>query len=188
MAGKLTPKQARFVDEYLVDLNGKQAAIRAGYSERSAEVQASRLLSKAKVAEAVSARQTKRSAKTEVTQERVIMELARIAFADMARYVEWGQNGVTLVPKEDLTEEETRAILEVSESVSESNGDTSNSSGHSRKIKLYDKIRALELLGKHMGLPDKHELTGKDGGPVRTEGGLSDEAAETLRRKILGLK
>jgi phage terminase small subunit len=77
----LSPKHARFVAEYAKDLNGKQAAIRAGYSARSAEVTASRLLSNAKVAAAVEATTRKQLAKAEVTGERIAAELARYAFA-----------------------------------------------------------------------------------------------------------
>ena len=72
---RLTPLQGRFVDEYLTDLNGKQAAIRAGYSARSAEVTASRLLSNAKVAAAVAEAQSKIAERNEVTQDWIIAEL-----------------------------------------------------------------------------------------------------------------
>lgn len=78
----LTPKQQRFVEEYLVDLNATQAAIRAGYSPNSAEVEGSRLLRNAKVAEVVAARQSDRAHRTEITQDRVLQELWAIATAD----------------------------------------------------------------------------------------------------------
>lgn len=71
----LTAKQQRFVDEYLVDLNGKQAAIRTGYSAKTAEVQASRLLSDAKVRAAVEAKQAARSKRTGVSQDWVLRKL-----------------------------------------------------------------------------------------------------------------
>lgn len=78
----LTAKQARFVDEYLIDLNATQAAIRAGYSAGSAEVEGSRLLRNAKVAAEVSSRQAERAKRTEITQDRVLEELWAIATAD----------------------------------------------------------------------------------------------------------
>lgn len=78
----MTPKQARFVDEYLIDLNATRAAIRAGYSVKTAEVQGSRLLRDAKVQAAISARQAQRSERTEITQDRVLEELWAIATAD----------------------------------------------------------------------------------------------------------
>lgn len=79
----LTPKQQRFVEEYLVDLNATQAAIRTGYSEHTAEVQGSRLLSKAKVREAVDAALKTRSERTELTQDWVLAELRNVHTAAM---------------------------------------------------------------------------------------------------------
>ena len=73
-----TSKQSRFVQEYLVDLNGKQAAIRAGYSAKTAEVQASRLLRNAKVQQALQAAMQARSRRTEVTADRVVAEFAKL--------------------------------------------------------------------------------------------------------------
>ncbi|WP_417070810.1 terminase small subunit [Niveibacterium terrae] len=78
----LTPKQSRFVDEYLVDLNGKQAAIRSGYSARTAEVQASKLLRNPKVQRAISARMESREQRTEITQDMVLRRYWDIATAD----------------------------------------------------------------------------------------------------------
>lgn len=71
----MTAQQQRFVDEYAVDRNGKQAAIRAGYSEKTAEQQASRLLSNVKVQEAIEAKLNRLSMKTEITAEWVLKEL-----------------------------------------------------------------------------------------------------------------
>lgn len=81
-AVELTARQSRFVDEYLVDLNAKQAAIRAGYAERSAEVTASRLLSNAKVASVIQARMGERSARTKITADMVLDRWWEIATAD----------------------------------------------------------------------------------------------------------
>jgi phage terminase small subunit len=78
----LTPKQARFVDEYLIDLNATQAAIRAGYSAATALQQGPRLLGNVGVQAAISARQADRSERTEITQDRVLAELWAIATAD----------------------------------------------------------------------------------------------------------
>lgn len=86
----LNPKQEAFVREYLVDLNGKQAAIRAGYSPKTAEVQASRLLSHVKVQEAIAAGKQAIAERTGITLERVLEEYARIAFADIRDVMEWG--------------------------------------------------------------------------------------------------
>lgn len=85
---KLTPKQAAFVREYLIDLNGKQAAIRAGYSAHTAESQGARLLGYAKVRSAVQEAMAKRAERTETTADEVLAELRRIAFADPRELVE----------------------------------------------------------------------------------------------------
>ncbi len=78
----MTPKQERFVEEYLIDLNATQAAIRAGYSAKTAYSIGQRLLKEVETAEAIAAGQAKRSAKTEITAERVLEELWAIATAD----------------------------------------------------------------------------------------------------------
>ena len=80
-------KQARFVEEYLVDLNGKQAAIRAGYSAKAAEVQASRLLNFAKVRIAITAAMRARSRRTAISADRVLLELAAIAFSNIFDFI-----------------------------------------------------------------------------------------------------
>ena len=94
---QLTTKQAQFVAEYLIDLNATQAAIRAGYSEKTAESQGSRLLSNAKVAAAVAKAQEERAERTEVTQDMVVEGLLKIAqtplWAVAARVSAWGLLG-----------------------------------------------------------------------------------------------
>lgn len=171
----LTPKQERFVQEYLIDLNGKQAAIRSGYAEGSAEVAASRLLSNVKVRAAVDEAMKERSTRTEITQDMVLAELGKIAFADIRKAVRWGAspidtesenagpNGlgvfpVTLVPSELIDDDIAAAVSEVSLTQT------------GIKIKMYDKRAALVDVGKHLGMfVDRHEHTGKDGGPIQTE-------------------
>src|SRR6186997_2957694 len=90
---KLTPKQWRFVEEYLIDLNATQAAIRAGYSSDSARAIGSENLTKPDVAEAIASRQRARSAKAEVTAADVAAELGKIGFANMADYFFPGDDG-----------------------------------------------------------------------------------------------
>ena len=93
MAAKLTPKQRRFVNEYLIDLNATQAAIRAGYSKKTAQQIGAENLSKPVIQAEIQKRQTKLQNKLEITQERVLQELASIAFAngaDFAKVVNTG--------------------------------------------------------------------------------------------------
>ena len=159
---KLTPKQMRFVDEWLIDFNGKQAAIRAGYSAKTAEATAARLLRNVKVQAEISRRQKDLQRRTEVTQDRVVKELARIAFANIADYLhvetqtrtkddgtEVTYQIVMLSETEDLSVDQRAALANVKQSV---NG---------VEIKLHDKIKALELLGRHIGMfTDKLEVKG----------------------------
>lgn len=158
-AGELTPQQARFVAEYLVDLNATQAAIRAGYSENTAESQGSRLLSVAKVRAAVDAAMQRRSQRVEVKADDVLRELMRLAFVDLGKaYREDG----TLLPIHEIPEDVRRAMagLEVDE-IWEGFGEDRRQVGVTRKVKFIDKARALELLGKNLKLfTDKVEHSG----------------------------
>ena len=160
----LTDKQKRFCDEYLCDMNATQAAIRAGYSPKTAEQTASRLLRNVKVQEYIAKRQKELSRSTEITQERVIKELALIAFsnnADYSRVVEKKMqtevDGVLVdvldedgkpimyrtvepVLTDELTEEQKRALAVIKKG------------RDGLEVKSFDKVRALELLGKHLGI------------------------------------
>lgn len=140
---KLTKKQARFVEEYLLDLNGAQAAIRAGYSPDSAKEIASETLTKPNVRRAVAQAMAERSKRTGINQDRVINELAKIAFADMRNFAEWGPKGMKLKASGFLTPEDTACVA----AVSQSTGNTTK-----KAIKLHDKKGALELLGRHLGM------------------------------------
>ena len=149
----LTPKQARFVDEYLVDLNGTQAAIRAGYSKKTAGQIAERLLRKVEAQQALTERVKARQARTEITQDRVIAELAKIAFGDQRSLMQWGPTGVKLIDSTTLTPEQSAMVSEVSESIT--------AAGGSLKLKTHDKVAALKLLGEHLGMfEQKVRLTG----------------------------
>lgn len=139
---ELTPQQAIFVREYLVDLNATQAAIRAGYSAASAASQGSRLLSLDKVARAVKAAQDARAERTHITQDDVLRELGRIAFADPAKCL--GPDGKPLALH--LMPEEARAALAVYEVEEVSGGAVA------MRVRRWDKTKSLELLGKHLGM------------------------------------
>lgn len=142
-ATKLTEKQTKFVKQFLIDLNATQAAIRAGYSKKTAQSMGSENLSKPLVANAIQQALQKRAIRTEITADRVIAELAKIAFSTLDDFVTWGKGGMQLIESSKLTPEQVAAVQEVSQPVSDLGG--------TKKIKLYDKIKALELLGRHMG-------------------------------------
>lgn len=182
---KLTPKQKRFCDEYLIDLNATQAAIRAGYSEKTACEQGARLLTNVKVQEYIQKRKQDRVERTEITQDMVLRELATIAFANAADYAAVVEKDAMLevdgsmipvldnegnpvkyrtvepVLTADLTEAQKRAL-----SVIKKGRD-------GFEVKPYDKVRALELLGKHLGMfADKIDVKGSINNPFE---GLTTE-------------
>lgn len=156
----LTAKQKIFVSEYLIDLNATQAAIRAGYSKRNADKIGPELLGKTRVAEAIQAAMQKREQRTEITQDMVLQELAKIGFSDMKSFSQWGPRGVTLIESGQLTPDQSACVSEVSQTWSESGG--------SIKFKLHDKVAALEKIGRHLGMfKDKVEVSGNEGGPLQ---------------------
>lgn len=142
---KLTDKQTAFVREYLVDLNATQAAIRAGYSERTASRIGPQLLGKTWVREAIEKAQAKRARRVEVTQDYVLSNLVEVVERTMQRAPVLDRKG------EQVTDEEGRSVW------------TFDAKGANR---------ALELLGKHLGIftdKVKAEVSGPDGGPVASE-------------------
>jgi phage terminase small subunit len=163
MAG-LTDKQARFVEEYLLDLNATQAAIRAGYSEKTARQVGAENLSKPAIAEAVAAAQLARSRRTEITQDRVLQELARIGFADIRQLFEWDEEAAAFVPSRDLTEDQAAAISEIQAetTTTRDRAGTTVDTTVKLKLKTYDKLGALEKIGKHLGMfVDRIEHSGE---------------------------
>jgi phage terminase small subunit len=138
---ELTPQQQRFVDEYLIDLNATQAAIRAGYSVRSADEYAVQLLRKTQVQEAVGKAKAERSRRTRIHADNVLEELSVLAFAHMGQYATWHDDSVSLT---DSSEVDPRAVAEVHQKASRN--------GISISIKLHDKLGALKLLMQHLGM------------------------------------
>lgn len=149
---KLTAKQQRFVDEYLIDLNATQAAIRAGYSPVSANKIAAENMAKPGVRACVDAAIAERSRRTGVNADRVVRELARLAFVSAPDVI----NVNTATLNEDATEDDLAAIQSVKVKIL--SGDIES---EEREIKLADKVKALELLGKHLGMfTDKLQVAG----------------------------
>ena len=185
----MTPKQRRFVEEYLVDLNATQAAKRAGYSPRSARTRGSRLLRNAAVAAAIAKAQNKRAARTRVSADKVVTELAKVAFGDPRRLLSWGPGGVVLRDSSELTEADAALVSEVSE--------TRTASGGTRKVKLHCKLAALNALGKHLGLFGNGRQSALARALARNGGGgkndndgkaePADDARERLARRIAGI-
>lgn len=153
---KLTDKQQMFCEEYLIDLNATQAAIRAGYSTKTANEQASRLLTNVNIREYIDKKMADRSRRLGITADRVLNELAKIGFCNATDLI--NTNNATV--KESATADDTAAIQSVKvKTMSSDNGDMVE-----REVKLYDKTKSLELIGKHLGMfKDKLEVGGTVG-------------------------
>jgi len=149
-AKPLTPRQERFIAEYLIDLNGTQAAIRAGYSPRTANEQAAALLAKPSIRARTEAGKARQIAKAEVTAQRVIDEMAAIGFADIRQAFK----GRKMLDVEELPDGIAKAVSStevVRRNVAGGDGHTDDI----HKLRLWDKPKALEMLAKHLGLFEK---------------------------------
>lgn len=168
MENKLTERQEQFCNEYLIDLNATQAAIRAGYKEKTAYSAGQRLLKHVEIQKRIQQLKNERSERTEISQDRVLKELAAIAFANATDFVQvtekplYNSDGekmldnsgeVIMIPDVEITEteklkpEQKKAIASIKQG---RNG---------IEVKLNDKTKALELLGRHLGMwNDKQEI------------------------------
>lgn len=158
----LSPKRAMFVREYLIDLNATQAAVRAGYSAKTAKTQGARLLTDEDIAAAVAVAMDERAARTDITADRVLEEVARLAFLDVVHLL----NPDGTLKRVDEMSPEARAALAGLE-VLEMRGDEDAPVALLKKIKLTDKLGALTLLMRHMGmLNDKLKVGGDPENPL----------------------
>lgn len=165
----MTPRQEAFVREYLIDLNGTQAAIRAGYSERTANEQAARLLTNVSVRSAIDEALAARAQRVQIDADWVLKRLHSEATADLADlYTEGGD----LKPVHEWPEVWRTGLVAGVETVRERDGadeDGRPQYATVRKVKLLDRTRLVELIGKHVGVGafrDRVEHTGKDGAPL----------------------
>lgn len=141
---KLSAKQERFCEEYLIDLNATQAAIRSGYSVNSAGSIGSENLEKPEIRARIDAALAERSKRTGINADRVLRELGRIAFVNAIDVI----NMQDATVKGDAERDDTAAIASVKVKVIPGeDGD-----GVEREIRLADKLKALELCGKHLGM------------------------------------
>lgn len=154
----LTEKQRRFVEAYVLDPNGKKAAVAAGYSASGAEVTASKLLRHPKVSEELEKRRKLLQVRSGVTPEMVVAELARLGFADIRHVLQWRSvdrnlftesgdpanvDGVVVSIKNsgDISSDAAAAIAEVAQA-----------KDGSLKVKMHDKLGALVRIGQHLGM------------------------------------
>jgi len=154
---QLTPKQKRFVEEYLIDLNATQA-IRGGYSKKRADQIACENLRKPEIQKAVQKAMAERSQRTEITQDRVLRELAVLGFSNLEDFVEWGPDGIRIKDANELSPEQRACVAEVSETVTKQ--------GRTVRFKLHNKTSALEMIGRHLKMfTDKLRLGGDQDAP-----------------------
>ncbi len=167
---RLPAKRQLFVAEYLVDLNGAQAAIRAGYSAKAAKGQARRLLADPAVQAAVAEAFAGRMERTQASADAVVEELSRIAFADVRRVATWGEEGVRFHDSDELTEADARTIesVEETETITRDGKSGDETIHRRRKIKMHSKLGALGMLAKHTGVVPAGGGTLNIGGDHRT--------------------
>ena len=155
----MTPKQKLFAEEYLKDLNATQSAIRAGYSKKTAYAIGQENLKKPEIQKEIQKLMDKRSKINEITADNVLKELASIAFADSTAYAKLKHksvyNDVTgeteemayieLTDTDDLSEEQKKAISAI------------KYTRNGIAVETHNKLKALELLGKHLGMFDEQQ-------------------------------
>lgn len=160
----LNPKHQLFVNEYLKSKNATQAAKKAGYSKKTADVQGSRLLRNVRIKAAVTKALNKATEKAELSAADVLADIRKLAKANIADA--FAEDG-SLLPIHEIPEHLQFALSSVeTDEIVVGKYNKKRVIGKTRKFKLSDKVRALEMLAKHFKLlTDVQEVTGKDGGP-----------------------
>lgn len=192
---KLTARQRRFVEEYLVDLNATRAAIRSGYAESGARTEGARLLANADITDAIAAAQEIRSKRVRITQDQVLRELAKIGFADIRKVMRWTGTASQTEVIEELEGQPHGGALKRSRAVStiellgsdEIDDDTAaaisevSDTANGIRIKFHDKKGALVDIGKHLGMfVDRHEYSGPDGAPIEVVQAKSRDLSKAI--------
>lgn len=159
----LTEQQEKFVQAYARRTHGTKAAIAAGYAPANAAQQASFLLSLGKIQDALAKEKEKLGIRLDVTRLKWLEELRRVAFADLTRIAEWDGDGLRHKPSEDIDEEDSAAVQSVKSEkrITMRDGDTEETV--KMEVKLHDKTKALDMLGRHFGFfsADKADGPGK---------------------------
>lgn len=145
---KLPKRQIRFCEEYVIDLNGTQAAIRAGYSKKTANEQAVRILANVSVKKKIAELQKALRETSQITAEMVIKELAKIGFSNIQDYIN-NSNSITDLKKIEVDKAASVESIKIVET------EWDGGSKVSTTFKLYDKVSALEKLGRHLGIFEK---------------------------------
>ena len=176
---KLTPKQQKFINEYLVDGNATQSAIRAGYSKKTAQQTGSENLLKPVISTAIIKALQEQEQRTEITADWTLKEIHRIASFDPRKL--YDENG-NFKEIKDLDDDTAAAIGGIDVVHRNYGKDDDKTEETTKKLKIWDKNSALEKLAKHFKLLiDRVESSGPDGGPIKTQTELSPEAQKLLQ-------
>lgn len=180
-AGKLTPKQERFCQEYIIDLNGTQAAIRAGYSEKTAQEIAAQNLSKLIIKSKIAELRKKIALSLEIKAEDIGNEIRKIAESNIQDFIGDG-NEVMDISK--IKREKAAAVQSIKTTVTYSGKGEFQEKHITTEIKLYDKVKGNELLGKHVGFfeKDNSQKTPKEINLNHQLSNLSDAELRTLAK------
>ena len=152
---QITDKMKRFINEYLVDFNATQAAIRAGYSESTAQEQSSQLLARPDIRALIAEGQKAIAERTQSFQDDAVSELKIVGFSDLADFLTVKDGGIVeQKPFNELTKEQTKCIKKIKQTVRSSHSADGTILHQTAviEIELHDKLKALELLGRHLGM------------------------------------
>lgn len=177
----LTPKQQAFVAEYLVSLNASEAALRAGYSPKTAPFIGAENLKKPQIAAKIAESMTARAERVEVTADDVLAELLTLMRSDVRHFTVDDRGNLQLAP--GAPDKAWRAVSSVKHKIrTDGDGQTTREI----EFRLWDKNSAIEKVAKHIRFfpPEQKELTGKDGGPMLVAGVDVDDLSEAELLKM----
>lgn len=172
----LTEKEKKFIEEYLMDFNGTRAVVASGYTEnrKVAAVQAHQLLRKPNIQRAIAAHFSRRKKKFEKEEDRILEELRAIAYAQITDTCKWTKRGIKLIPSRKLKKKHVKAIAEISE--------VSTDKTTTLRVRKHDKLKAIELLGKHFGMWEDNG--NRESKPARgAEFGRVQEALRRVKKR-----
>ena len=179
----LTQKQEWFCREYIIDLNATQAAKRAGYSEASAGSIGGEILQKPEIQNRINELQAERSKRVNITADEILRDLMGLKNSNVTRLFD--ENG-SMLPMSEWPEELARCVASVEvEELFEGKGEDRKQVGFTRKVKFWDKTKALEMIARHLKMfTDRIEFPDKDGNPQS----ITQPAAVTITDPVLAAK
>lgn len=152
---KLTAKQQKFADEYLVDLNATQAAIRAGYSKKTAKVIGNENLTKPDIERYIAIKQKEISKETGITRDRWLKELEGLSFSKLTDIIDFNDQEVTIKSQDEIPEHALGAISSIQITTTKINSKTTE---QKINLKLHPKLPALQTLGQALGFTTEQDL------------------------------